>query len=181
MNNKRNVLIGIGLLMTSALQPLAAQSVTCGDGETLTRVAGKIYNNAVQPGTTLGTVHLKLGRKKMKCGILGQGAAGNDGSINFVHTFVCDDRVVFPPTGDTVHSQLTLNTTGFANAYACPEGYPQGSTSGTFEETSVPVPGTGRGVFTGVERGQVNIEGSINCLSAIDMKFTGAVCLKTSP
>jgi len=180
MYNKRNILIGAGLVMTSMLQPLAAQDITCEDGERLTRVSGKIFNNAVQPGTTLGTAHVKLGKKKMKCGILGQGAAGDNGSINFVHTFVCDDKVEFPLTGDTIHSQLTLNTTGFANVQSC-EGFPPGSTYGTFEETSVPVPGTGRGVFADVERGEIQIKGTINCLFAIDMKFSGAVCLKTSP
>ena len=178
MNNKHKMLATAGLLFAVTLQPLAAQAVTCNDNEELTPVRGKIFNNAVQPGTTLGTVRLKLGEKRMKCGILGQGAVGNDGSINFVHTLVCNDKVIFPLTGDTIHSQVTLNTTGFANVQACPEGFPPGSTVGTFQETSVPIPGTGRGVFSDVERGEIQINGTINCLFTIDMSFSGAVCLK---
>ncbi|MGB5338155.1 MAG: hypothetical protein WBO06_03565, partial [Gammaproteobacteria bacterium] len=71
--------------------------------------------------------------------------------------------------------------TGFANVQSCPEGYSPGSTYGTFEETSVPIPCTGRGVFAGGEHGDIQIQGTINCLFAIDMKFTGAVSLNASP
>jgi len=159
------------------LQPVLAQEVICDDDEVLTPIAGKIFNNGVQPGTTLGTVHMKVDRKKMKCGILGQGAAIN-GSINFIHTIVCDDHEIFPLTGDTIHSQLTLNTTGSINDESCPDGFPEGSTFGTFTEISSPIPGTGRGIFTGLEPGEINIEGSINCLFAIDMSFSGDICLK---
>ncbi len=164
--------------MACTLQPLAAQAVFCTDDEKLTRLTGKIFNNAVQPGTTLGTVNLKLGRKWMKCGVLGQGAASSDGSLNFVHTIVCNDKVIFPLTGEIIHSQVTLNSTGFANVQACPAGFPPGSMSGTFQEKSKPIPGTGRGVFADIGRGVINLRGTINCLSTIDISFSGAVCLK---
>jgi len=178
MNNNRKTLFAVGLVCAFSLQPLVAQAVSCNDNEELTPVRGKIFNNGVQPGTTLGTARVRLGEDRMKCGIMGQGAVGNDGSINFVHTLVCNDKVIFPPTGDIIHSQITLNTTGFANFQACPEGFPPGSAVGTFQETSVPIPGTGRGVFADVERGEIHIEGTINCLSSIDMKFSGTICLK---
>lgn len=178
MNSKRKLVIGVGLVMLSTLPILAAAEVSCEADEVLTPVSGKILNNAVQPGTTLGTVALALGAKtKLKCGILGSGGAGPDGSINFVHTFVCDDQVTVAP-GLAVHSQLTLNTSGTASAQACNTQYfPPGSTTGTFSETSTPIAGTGRGVFTGVERGEIHVDGTINCLFAIDMKFSGSVCL----
>lgn len=178
-------LTGLGLFIGIAIQPLSAQPISCADDETPTHVSGKIYNSAVQPGVTLGTVHLHLGAHKgekhrMKCGILGQGATSPDGSANFIHTFVCDDQVIHPVSGESYHSQLTLNTSGFANFQACPAGYPPGSAYGTFEETSVPLPGTGRGIFENVERGEIHIKGTLNCLFAIDMKFKGEVCLKNS-
>jgi hypothetical protein len=178
------VVIAAGLFMATAVQPLAAQGITCAEGETLTPVSGKIFNNAVQAGTTLGTVHFTLGPartgKKMKCGLLGLGGSG-DASLNFVHTLVCDDQVVFP-TGDIVHSQLTLTTTGTISAQPClSPPFPPGSITGAFTETSVPNPQIpGRGVFAGVERGVIQIQGTINCLFTIDMEFSGAVCLKNS-
>ncbi|SFP44174.1 hypothetical protein SAMN05216419_100314 [Nitrosomonas cryotolerans] len=178
MNNNRNTFIWIGLLVSVMLQPLIAQGAICNSDETLTPVKGKIFNNILQTGATLGTAHLNLHKDKMKCGIFGQGAIVNNGSINFIHTFVCDDEVTSPLTGDTVHSQLTLNTTGFINLQSCPPDLPQTAISGTFEETSVPMPGTGRGIFTDVERGEIQIKGTINCLASIDMKFSGAICLK---
>ena len=178
MKNTRKTLFVAGLICATTLQPLIAQAVTCNDDEELTRVKGKIFNNAIQPGTTLGTARIKIGGKKMKCGIMGQGAVGNDGSINFVHTLVCNDKIIFPQTGDIIHSQVTLNTTGFANFQACPDGFPPGSAVGTFQELSTPIPGTGRGLFAGVERGEIHINGTINCLAAIDMKLSGAICMK---
>jgi len=178
MKNNRKTLFAAGLICAATLQPLVAQAVNCNDDEELTPVRGKIFNNAVQPGTTLGTARIRIGEDRMKCGVLGQGAVGNDGSINFVHTLVCNDKVIFPLTGNIIHSQITLNTTGFANFQACPEGFPPGSAVGTFQETSTPMPGTGRGVFTNVERGEIHIDGAINCLASIDMKFTGAICMK---
>lgn len=180
MKKTRKTLFVAGLICAATLQPLTAHAVTCNDDEKLTRVKGKIFNNAIRPGTTLGMARIKIDGKKMRCGIMGQGAIGSDGSINFVHTLVCNDKVIFPQTGDIIHSQITLNTTGFANFQACPNGFPPGSAVGTFEETSTPIPGTGRGVFTNVERGEIHIHGTINCLAAIDMKLSGSICMKNN-
>lgn len=181
MANGIKLLIATATLTTltalTARPPMAAE-VVCGEGEVPVPLSGKIYDNALQPGTTLGTVHLKLGREKLKCGILGAGGIGSDGSINFVHTVVCDDEFLFPPTGEPIHSQLSLNSTGYVNVQACPPGYPPGSTVGQFVETAVPMAGTGRGRFGDVETGVLHIEGSINCLASIDMTFDGTVCLK---
>lgn len=175
---KGNKIIMAAGALLAALQVASAHAVDCGDDEVGVPVTGKIFNNGVQPGLTLGTVHVSVGGQKLKCGILGQGGSA-DGTINFVHTFVCDDQTVFLPTGDTIHSQLTLNTSGVADVRAClSPPYPLGSTEGTFTEVSVPVPGSGRGIFTGVERGEVVIEGTINCMFSIDMKFAGELCLK---
>lgn len=180
MMHRCNVLSGLVLLL--GMTPALAQSVNCAADEVLVPVKGKIFNNALQPGTTLGTVHMTLGhRQKMKCGLLGQGGAGPDGSVNFIHTIVCDDEIPHPFTGEIMHSQLTLNTSGLGNFQACPQDYPPGAASGSFQETSTPVAGMGRGIFTGVERGELQIEGEVNCLFTIDMKFKGGVCLKASP
>lgn len=178
--NPKSVVVGV-LLVLAALQPSGAQALSCTNGQTETLASGKIFDNGIHLGETLGTVHLKLGEKKMKCGMFGQGSVGNDGTINFVHTIVCDDQVVFAPTGETIHSQLSLNTTGYADVQACPDWYPPGSTFGSFEETAVPIPGTGRGVFAGVNTGEVHISGTINCQTSIDMQFSGAICLKNAP
>ena len=179
---KRASLVAAGLLAL-AVQP-AMSEVTCDVGETLVPVSGKALNNAVHPGMTLGVIHLNVGTgknvEKIKCGLTGSGGVdANTGTIGFVHSFVCDDQVVFPMTGETVHSQLIMNTAGQSYMEACPDGYPPGAATGSFQETSVPIAGTGRGIFDGVERGEIHVDGTINCLFSIDMKFTGEVCLPT--
>jgi hypothetical protein len=159
-----------------------ADAASCPAGTVATAVKGKIFNNAVPPGITLGTAQLEIGdRTKVKCGIMGNGGVGFDGSINFIHTLVCDDSlpVTNPATGqrETVHSQLTLNTTGTSAFQACNPSNPLGGSYGTFKETSVPVPATGRGMFQGVTVGRVVIEGTMNCQFAIDMKLQGEICI----
>jgi hypothetical protein len=172
----RKLSTGAALVVLGTLPVWANAELSCQPGEKLTRVSGKIFNNAVASDKTLGTVHLRLGDDaKMKCGIVGQATGGSGGSFQYVHTFVCDDRVTLAP-GYSVHSQLTLNTVGaFTSLQAC--SAPEGAITGTFEETSTPVPNTGRGIFAGVERGTIKIKGTIGCLSAIDMSFSGEVCL----
>lgn len=141
---------------------------------------GKIFTNAVSPGTTLGTAHLKLlNGKSPKCGIMGSGGVGLDGTVHFVHQLVCDDSlsVTNPYTGrvETVHSQLTLNSSGTGAFHACVPNVPEAGSYGTFDETSTPV--SGRGMFQGVTAGLMNTRGTINCQFGIDMEFEGEVCL----
>lgn len=167
----------------SVLVALTGQShaaSTCPADTTSMGVKGKIFNNGVSPGTTLGNAHLKFANgKTTKCGILGSGGVGADGSVNFVHQLVCDDSVSVtnPYTGrlETVHSQLTLNTSGTGAFYACVPNIPQAGSYGSFDEISVPT--SGRGMFQGITAGRIVIEGTINCQFAIDMEFQGELCL----
>ena len=177
------VLCAAGMMVLASIQPVMAQGDAC-EGKKEVPVQGKIHNNAIGSGTTLGTVHLRIGGKKkgtvLKCGLLGQNQAalGEEG-ITFLHTFVCDDEV--PVTAmDKVHSQLTVYTTGEGDFEICPASFPPGSVSGSFTEMSTPVPGSGRGVFQdlGADEGVLHIDGTINCFGAIDMKFDGWVCLQ---
>ena len=175
-------------VMAGPIHPVFGQGTPCeARGKTTMPVKGEIHNNAVMPGTTLGTVHLRIGDKrngtKMKCGLLGQDQSGiGSTGIAFLHTFVCDDEVQIPGTGETVHSQLTVWTTGAGDFMACPSPpFPPGAVYGSFEEVSVPVPSVlpGRGIFEGLadDEGMIFITGTINCLFSIEMEFEGWVCL----
>ncbi|ADE13449.1 conserved hypothetical protein [Nitrosococcus halophilus Nc 4] len=142
-------------------------------------VKGKIFNNALGPGSTLGTVHIIFGTEKFKCGIRGDGKYRDpedphyEGPLNFDHTIVCDDD-----TGDDfpVHSQLLWDTSGEATIEL--EDCPNGLQSYSFWEKSWPVPGTGTGRFQGVTGGSITIEGTLFCNLAIDMEFSGELCIK---
>ncbi|MCO6434434.1 hypothetical protein [Nitrosomonas nitrosa] len=151
-------------------------SAVCPENTRSIDVTGKIYNNAVTLGTTLGTMHLVYGKnEKLKCGILGSGGAGQDGTLSFIHTIVCDDKFDTGINNETIHSQLTLNTSGSGVFQLCDSGNPEGGVYGVFNEASIPL--FGRGIFQNVAGGEILIEGSINCQFAVDMEFKGHVCL----
>lgn len=122
-------------------------------------------------------------RKSLRCGIGGNGGIGPEATtISFIHNLVCDDSVLVtdPQTGktDNIHSQITLNTSGRAALQACIPDVPQVGFYGTFTEISAPV--SGRGIFQGVTKGAVVIEGTINCQGAVNMKVRGELCLRTA-
>jgi hypothetical protein len=173
--------VGLGIIALTSMNFAVAE--TCSAG-TATSVSGKITNNAVGPGTTLGVVHLNVGGDKMKCGIVGNGTTSMDGQINFVHNVVCDDSIeVYNPNigmTENLHSQITLNTTGFITEFAAcsSDGNPAFGARFSFVESSTPIPGSGRGIFNNVSEGMLNIKGTANCQLAIDMKFGGYVCLQ---
>ncbi|HZO01520.1 MAG TPA: hypothetical protein VFB93_09990, partial [Burkholderiales bacterium] len=49
--------------------------------------------------------------------------------------------------------------------------------TGSFTETSTPIPGTGTGLFLGVnDQGSLTIAGQIYPTGAIDMQFSGQAC-----
>ena len=171
-------IIGSSLLLGAT----AYAEAECMDGGSPVPVSGKITNNGQAPDmgfSTLGVVALQLGERpqvlaRLKCGIIGVDATGGEG-FAFTHTLSCDDNVPvdlsFLGLGiQTAHSQLTLNTHGdfFPEANCAPlhEGV-----SGSFIEYSSPAANTGRGLFTGVTEGDLTIEGTVNCLGSIDMKF----------
>jgi len=133
----------LALTFLTALSCGTVQAVgnNCPSGTAATRITGKITNNAIAPGSTLGVAAVNLdGNIKLKCGVMGQGGVDATGAIQFVHTLVCDDQVATfnPYTGTTenVHSQITLLTTGSATTTACVPGVPQAGSSGTFYESS---------------------------------------------
>jgi hypothetical protein len=188
------------VLGKTALASLAV-AVLCGSGQlsaqaegcegVLTQVKGKIFNNAQAPGgalSTLGVVRLNgdspIG--SMKCGIVGVSRNADENDLGegglplpllFTHTISCDDKGTLFPGGPATHSQLTFNTKGTFTDYpqACPE--PFSGISAPFIEYSAPIPGSGRGIFTGTTGGLLTITGTINCVGTIDMKFSGEICL----
>lgn len=211
MNGKRKKLFGIGLVAFSTLPLMAVAEYPpaqplCDSDEYQVPISGKVLNDGQVPAAffppadtppdipfsaTLGTVALVIGKPvdaSMKCGIVGFGGVtgpivGEPGKVGilFRHTFSCDDKVTIPG-GLTVHSQVTLDTIGKLT--------PTSSCSGTFTEYSTPaleplVPNTnlmnGRGIFTGVQKGWVKVDGTLNCASVVDMKFSGYVCLPAPP
>lgn len=139
-------------------------------------VEGKIFNNAMGPGSTLGVAHVNFGKEKFKCALRGVGKnAGPDsiGPLNFDHTIVCDDNA---GTFDLpVHSQLVLDTSGYPTSIPTDCPIP-GLQSFSFIEVSKPVPGSGTGRFQDVVDGKIAIKGTLYCSLAIDMKFSGQLC-----
>ncbi len=152
----------------------AAPPLLCAPGSQVATVQGKIQNNAIAPGETLGVVALNVldTRQRLKCGI--HGVATADGS-GFTHTLVCDDEIPVA-LGTSLHSQVTLDTRFVAPPLLQPCG-PSGLVYGSFKEISDPVPGTGRGLFAATGGGRIFVEGTINCAAAIDMKFHGSICV----
>ena len=168
--NRKNIYLPCGAVLLSVF---LVGSVSA--NEDCVPITGKIFNNALGPGSTLGTAHIKLDKEKFKCGIQGVGKNFNPddpndiGPLNFDHTIVCDDDV---GDADPVHSQLLWDTSGYPTAELEDCGY--GLTSFSFYEESRPVNGTGK--FAGVTGGQITVEGTLFCSLAIDMEFSGELC-----
>ena len=178
-------IIGSSLLLASAVY--AEDMCTTGSA---VPVKGTIINNGqnaeVVGVSTLGVVRLKLGKRpnvlaRMKCGIIGVGAATEDEPFAFTHTLSCnDDNPVYLGSDfgfQNAHSQLTLDTHGdlTVNGFCSPIS---DGIHGSFIEYSSPsADNSGRGIFTGVTEGEIVIEGDINCLGSIDMTFKGYICM----
>ncbi|NMG74548.1 hypothetical protein GPA25_07215 [Aromatoleum diolicum] len=144
----------------------------------LVPIAGKILNNSLGPGDTLGTLQGTLaGSKKLKCGIHGKAFLNPDGSFGgFTHSVVCDDTLQAENAVDSIHSQVISISRfdGLPNFGSC--GIPGMDLQyGSFREISDPQ--AGRGQFSPTGGGRLYIEGTINCAGAVDMSFTGHVCL----
>jgi len=174
--------VAIGALFGSA--QLMAEDCVSVKGKILNSshnpALGSVYVEALDTNiggvSTIGVVALKGGKPigKLKCALVGVATgAGAGGLPDFTHTISCDDSL--DDDSGIVHSQLTFTTTGYIT----------GSDGCTvfFTENSIPVPGSGKGAFDGVEYGRLNIEGTANVCppdvndnNSIDMKFTGEVC-----
>jgi len=174
---------------SSLLLGAAVYADLCTPGSVPVPVSGKITNNGQVPGagfSTLGAVALQLGEKpgkvsRMKCGIIGVDAATAEEPFAFTHTLSCDDNVpvdlsYYGLGTQVAHSQLTLDTHGDISFEGSCAPLP-GSQLSFIEYSTPSADNTGRGLFTGVTEGELTIEGTVNCLGSIDMKFDGYVCM----
>jgi len=179
-----HAIVGSSLLLGAT----AYADVMCTNGTPIP-VSGKITNNGQAPGqgfSTLGVVALQLGEKpgkvsRMKCGIIGVDAATAEEPFAFTHTLSCDDNVpvdlsYYGLGTQVAHSQLTLDTHGDISFEGSCAPLP-GSQLSFIEYSTPSADNTGRGLFTGVTEGELTIEGTVNCLGSIDMKFDGYVCM----
>lgn len=142
----------------------------------LAPINGKIVTNALGPGETLGVLAGTLdGQLKLKCGIQGRAFFNPDGTFGgFTHTLVCDDTV--SALGQTLHSQIVAISRydGMPQFRSC--GIPGVDLQyGSFREITEPQ--SGRGIFAPAGGGRLQVEGTVNCAGAVDMKVSGEVCV----
>ncbi|NMF89133.1 hypothetical protein [Aromatoleum petrolei] len=154
----------------------SADELPCEAPGRLVPISGKILTNALGPGDTLGVLAGKIdGMPSLKCGIHGKAFFNPDGSFGgFTHTLVCDDVVPAQYGGERIHTQA-VSISRFSSVpdfRSC--GIP-GLEFGSFTEVSDPQ--SGRGIFSPTGGGRLYIDGTVNCAGAVDMKFTGKVCL----
>ena len=133
-------------------------------------VKGKIVNNIFPTETAFFTMGVaavvlnagSIAEIKLKCALLGT-LVQPPPNVAFVHTVSCEDKI--NSVQGPIHSKLQFNTVGTQNP------------DFSFTETATPIPGTGTGVFSGVnEQGSLTIRGQIYPTGAIDMNFSGQAC-----
>jgi hypothetical protein len=146
---------------------------------------GKITNNFISGNSTLGVVALEYGFKrsslKLKCALVGTGQEAAPGTIHFIHTISCEDKLISLPAYDgsgevPIHSSIVLDTVGTL--------LPPGDDNELFRfrETSVPTSVGARGLFFGVTGGQLTVDGIVykspveGIPGSIDMSFSGQAC-----
>lgn len=155
----------------------SADELPCLRPGKLIPISGKIFNNALGPADTLGTLVANLDGTKLKCGLHGKAYFNADSTFGgFTHTLVCDDSVPAENRVDTIHTQAVSLTRfdGAPNFASC--GIPGVDLQyGSFREISEPQ--SGRGILSPTGGGRLAIEGTINCAGAVDMKYTGHVCV----
>src|SRR5919106_4490167 len=137
----------------------------CPAGSQPVSVKGKIFNNFLFTGQTLGIVQLVLSNHaNAKCGIMGNNISTDPNDpLNFEHAVVCDD-----------HSELWLITRGKITGIS---GCPNGGSSFSFVEISTPnISLPHKGLFEDITGGQLTIIGTVNCDLEIDMKLNGYAC-----
>lgn len=185
MNNENPALVnslirGMAVAAVAALAiasgAASADELPCEAPARLVPISGRILTNALGPGDTLGVLAGKIeGLPSLKCGIQGKAFFNPDGSFGgFTHTLVCDDVAPAQYGGEKIHSQA-VSISRFSSVpdfRSC--GIP-GLEYGSFTEISDPQ--SGRGIFSPTGGGRLYIDGTVNCAGAVDMKFTGKVCL----
>jgi len=160
MHTSRYLLMGAALL-TILVMPTGSSAQVV-----RTPVKGKIFNNLMADGRTLGVVALKLDDEKIECAIVGDPLPFDANfSLKFIHTVVCED-----------HSQISLLTQGNVTGFL--EVCSPGVAAVSFREISIPdLTRPSKGLFAGVTGGSLTITGTVNCQLEVDMKFEGYVYL----
>lgn len=165
MIRKLSIAVGASIILMNGLASQASDGCLT--------AKGKIANNAQPDGSTLGVVALRLGKEKLRCGIIG--VPHFPSPPNFRHTIVCDNRA----SSDEAQAQVTFDTYlgDPTNIEPCPIDSPGGEISFSFEEESIPDPVTARGAFQGItDEGSIYVKGEYNCDGGIVMKFDGELC-----
>jgi hypothetical protein len=164
----RKYMMALGVAVISVFALVShSPAQQCPAGSQPVSVQGKIFNNFLFTGQTLGIVNLVFANQaKAKCGIMGNSISpdpSHPSPLNFEHTVVCDD-----------HSELWLTTRGnFTGSSVCPNGV----SSFSFVEVSTPnISLPHKGLFEDITGGQLTIIGTVNCDLEIDMKFDGYTC-----
>lgn len=155
----------------------------CPRGSSKVPIKGKVFNNQLPTGQTLGVAYLKLShearrlfdilhilhgnRERLECGIMGNLTYSDPTDplrVDFQHTLSCQD-----------HSELWLHTSGRLSPWkSCPNSQ---NPAFSFEEVSTPITNaSNKGLFADVTGGEIKVKGTINCKSEVDMKFKGYVC-----
>lgn len=174
--------VAIPLMFAAGIGYAADEPKPC-DGQ-LIPVSGKIFNNALGPGETLGVVHMSVETEpkatKLKCGLHGTAyflpPDQNDPLSflpRFTHKIVCDDPISDLQTG--IHSQLNLDT--HFEVFSPTECCDPSCTQQAFSFVEASYPQSGRGLFAAEGGGSIFVEGSLNCSGAIDMNYSGDACL----
>ena len=183
MNNEHPVLVN-SMVRGAAAATIAALALASGAASAeeracqgrLAPISAKVTTNAIGPGDTLGVLAGKIDdRLKLNCGIQGKAFFNPDGTFGgFTHTLVCGDSI--SEFGQTVHSQIvaTSRYDGMPQFTSC--GIPGMDLQyGSFREITEPQ--SGRGIFSPTGGGRLEVEGTVNCAGAVDMKIEGDVCL----
>lgn len=168
--------VAVVLALGTAQAQVPSPEKPCEAPGELIGVSGKIFSNQISPGETLGVGTAVLSRSgSYNCSLQGRAFFNEDRSFGgFNHTIVCGDRYKLAD-GNTVHSQIdTLSVFEGAPALrSC--GVPGVDPDyGSFREVSFPQ--SGRGRFTG--GGRLVIDGTINCAGAVEMQYSGEVCVR---
>jgi hypothetical protein len=150
------------LLLGAALLTILVMPTSSSAQVFYTPVKGKIFNNLMDDGRTLGVVALNLDGEKIKCAIVGDPLPPEANfSIKFVHTVVCED-----------HSQVSFLTQGNVTGVlqVCPSGF----VAFSFLEVSTPdLTRPSKGLFKEITGGSLTITGTVNCQLEVDMTFQG--------
>lgn len=182
--NKENPALVNSLVRGAVVAAVAAVALVSGAASAeeracqgrLAPISGKIATNAIGPGETLGVLAGTVdGELKLKCGIQGKAFFNPDGTFGgFAHTLVCGDTI--SAFGQTVHSQIVALSRydGMPQFQSC--GIPGMDLQyGSFREITEPQ--SGRGIFAPTGGGRLEVEGTVNCAGAVDMKIEGEVCV----